>query len=195
MRRVVVLLFLLTNLVKLASGQATAVFDNKLYTERLALCDLTSKFIGTDKDFNYHHFGPSFYSVSTYGNRGGLYGRWAFVVRNDSLNQISFTSLDLPITAEAYDELAKQTEDLIEIFTAKYGQPAKATSTKKNAYQKDKKPMVGAINKAMWLIDGQKLKVEFFVDGEHGDYHYTLRILRFEDYYSNMKLPAWWDGY
>jgi hypothetical protein len=46
----------------------------------------------------------------------------------------------------------------------------------------------------MWLIDGQKLKVDFSIDGEHGQYFYLLRIQRFKDYYGNLKLPPWWDG-
>jgi hypothetical protein len=159
------------------------------------MCDFISKFIEQDRSFKYFYLDTSFFSISSYDNRGKIFGNWSFVSRHDSLDQIGFSSLDLPITPEWYNELYNQTDSLIKLFTAKYGQPAKSSTNEKNFYQKDKKYLPGHIIKAMWLMEGQKLKVEFIIDGEHKDFHYSLRLLRFKDYYGNVKLPPWWDGY
>ncbi len=82
-------------------------------------------------------------------------------------------------------------DSAINLFAKKYGAPIKDTVVENNFYQKDKKYRSNDIRKAIWSIDGQKLKVDFFIDGEHGQYTYLLIIKRFKDYYGNSKLPPW----
>ncbi|QCR22444.1 hypothetical protein [Pontibacter sp. SGAir0037] len=191
----ILLILILQVLVRLSFGQTISVFDTKLYSEKVDLCDITSKFIDLGKEFKYYPFGSDFFSVSAYDNSSDIYGHWSFVVRQDSLNQIGFTSLEYPITAENYDRLYRQADKLIKQYTSQYGQPVKSNFIKKEGFENNKSYNPNGIHKAMWLIDGQKLKVEFGVDGEHGEFHYSLSILRFKDYFSNMKLPPHWDGY
>lgn len=68
------------------------------------------------------------------------------------------------------------TDSAIKVFTVKYGVPIKDTVVRKNFYQKGRKYFPGDIKKAMWLVGGQKLKVDFSIGGEHGQYSYQLRI-------------------
>lgn len=195
MKRTIIILLLNVLLTSFSVGQTVDVFDTKLYSEKLTKCDLISKFIEQNRDFKYTYFDTSFFSISSYDNKSKIFGNWSFVSRLDSLDQIAFSSLDLPITLEWFNALYRQADTLMKIFTTKYGQPAKSSTNQKNFYQNGKKYLPGDIIKAMWQIDGQKLKVEFIIDGEHNDFHYSLRISRFKDYYGNVKLPPWWDGY
>jgi len=176
-------------------GQKLSHFDTKLYSEKITLCDLIGKYVDTKEDFKYVPFDSSFFSVSYYNNVSEIFGSWSYVVRHDSLNQYGFSSTQLPITSEWYHKLFKLTDSTIKLFTDKYGQPAKDTLVKVNLYKKGAKFRTGTIRKAMWLIDGQKLKVDFSIVGEHNQYSYRLHIQRFKDYYGNMNLPPWWDGY
>ena len=176
-------------------GQKLSFFDTKLYSEKISLCDLLSKYVDKEREFKYTRFDSSFFSVSSYDNTSEIFGQWNYVVRHDSLNQYGFVSVELPMTAEWYNKLYKLTDSTIKLFTAKYGQPLKDTLVKVNLYQKGRKFHSGSILKAMWLIDGQKLKVDFSIVGEHNEYAYRFHIYRFKDYYGNIKLPPWWDGY
>ncbi|MVN23411.1 hypothetical protein [Mucilaginibacter arboris] len=177
------------------SGQSLALFDTKLYSEKITFCDLLNKYVNMQKEFKYYTFGSSFYGVSSYDNDSNIFGNWSFVVRRDSLNQYGFSSLELPITAEWYRKLSYFADSTIKIFTVKFGKPLKETFVKTNVYQKGKKYFPSAVRKAMWLIDGQKLKVDFSIEGEHNEYFYLLKVERFKYYYGNTKLPKWWDGY
>jgi len=181
-------------LTKLSYSQTADIFDVKLYAEKLDKCDLIDRYVG-GRSFEYSHFDTAFFSISYYDNKGEIFGNWSFVSREDSVDQISFSSLELPITKKWYDALRKQADSLMLIFKTKYGEPAMATVNDKNSYGANKKIISGPIVKAMWLIDGQKLKLEFEIDGEHNEFHYLLRIKRFRDYYGNQKLPPWWNGY
>lgn len=178
-----------------ASAQSLSLFDTKLYAETTTLCDLLNKYVDKRQEFKFTSFGTSFFSVSSYDNNSAIFGHWTYVVRNDSLNQLEFSSLASPINAEWFNKLSKLADSTIHTFTAKYGKPFRDTVVKRNFFHLGKKYMASDIRKAMWLIDGQKLKVNFSIDGEHGQYSYSLRIQRFKDYYGNMKLPPWWDGY
>jgi len=178
-----------------AAGQSLASFNTKLYAENMTLCDLLNKYLDKRQEFKFASFDTSFFSVSSYDNNSTVFGHWTYVVRNDSLNQLEFSSLALPINAEWFNKLSRLADSAIHVFTEKYGKPVKDTTIKRNFFQKGKKYIAGDIQKAMWLIDGQKLKVVFSIDGEHGQYSYLLRIQRFKDFYGNMKLPPWWDGY
>jgi hypothetical protein len=175
-------------------SQTADIFNTKLYSEKIDKCELIDRYVG-EKSFKYFHFDSAFFSISYYDNRGEILGNWGFVSRADSLDQISFSSLELPITQEWYNKLHKRADSLIAVFKTKYGEPAITTVNEKNYYGVNKKVIPGTIVKAMWLIDGQKLKVAFEIDGEHNQFHYLLSVRRFKDYYGNEKLPSWWDGY
>ena len=178
-----------------ASGQSLALFDTKLYAEKVTLCDLLNNYVSKRQEFKFISFDTSFYSISSYDNNATIFGHWNYVVRNDSLNQLGFSSLALPITDEWFQKLSRLADSAINVFTTKFGKPNRDTLVKKNFFKKGKRNAIGDIRKAMWFIDGQKLKVDFIIDGEHGEYSYLLRIQRFKDYSGNMKLPPWWDGY
>jgi hypothetical protein len=178
-----------------AFGQSLALFETKLYAEKVTLCDLLNKYVNKRQDFKFNSFDTSFFSISSYDNSSTIFGYWTYAIRNDSLNQLGFSSLELPITAEWFGKLSKLADSVINVFTIKYGKPDRDTIVKKNFFQKGKRNSTGDIRKAIWLIDGQKLKVDFSMDGEHGQFSYLLRIQRLKDYYGNMKLPPWWDGY
>jgi len=178
-----------------ASAQSLDLFDTKLYAETTSLCDLLNKYVSRNQKFEFTPYGPSFYSVSSYDNRSAIFGQWTYVLRNDSLDQLEFASLDLPINAGWFNQLSKFADSAIHLFTGKYGKPARDTIVKRNYFRAGKKFMPGDIKKAMWLIDGQKLLVDFSIAGEHGNFTYLFRILRYKDYYGNQKLPPWWDGY
>ncbi len=195
MKRLLLILLISLSIVKTTFGQSLSIFETKLYNEKLTICDLINNYVDKQKDFNYKSFDTAFYCISVYDNRNEIFGNWSFVVRNDSLNQIGFTSLDLPINSEWFDNLYSKTDTIIKLFTGYFGQPLKQTRNEKNFFKKGEKYLPGDILKAMWDIDGQKIKVEYIIDGEHNDFHYSLRILRFKDYYGNIKLPEWWDGY
>lgn len=186
-----ILFFLNTRL----SAQSLAIFETKLYSEKIQLCDLLNKYINPHNEFKYYPLGNSFYGVSTYDNNSSIFGYWTFTIRKHSLNQYGFSSLELPINKEWYNKLSRFADSTIKIFTAKYGKPFKETFVKNNVYQKGRKYLSGDVKKAMWLINGQKIKVDFSIDGEHKEYFYSLKIERFKDYYGNIKLPKWWDGY
>jgi hypothetical protein len=175
-------------------GQMADIFDTKLYSEKIDRCELINTYIGK-KPFKYFHSDTTFFSVSYYDNKGEIFGNWVFVSREDSLDQISFSSLELPITQDWYNKLRKQADSLISVFKAKYGEPARTTVNEKNFYRVNQKVTAGAVVKAMWLIGGQKLKVVFEIGGEHNEFHYLLSVQRFRDYYGNQKLPPWWNGY
>ena len=135
------------------------------------------------------------YFVSSYANYSDVFGHWRFVVRHDSLNQYGFSSLDLPITADSYDKLKVLTDSATCLFTKKFGPSAKTSATRMSGYSKGNKPIPRAGQKAMWLINGQKLTVNFSIIGEHGGSLYRLKIWRYKDHYENIKLPPWWDGF
>lgn len=177
------------------SGQSLALFETKLYSEKITFCDLISKYVNMKNEFKYFTFDNSFYGVSSFDNNSKVFGNWNFVVRRDSLNQYGFSSLELPITTEWYHKLSNLADSTIKVFTIKFGKPVKETFVKKNVYQKGKKYFPGDIRKAMWLINGQKLKVDLSIEGEHNEYFYSINIETFKDYYGNLKLPMWWDGY
>lgn len=178
-----------------AVGQSLAIFDTKLNTEKIAQCDLITKFINPRHGYEYKYFSDSFYSVSSYDNQSKIFGHWAFFVRHDSLNQLWFSSLELPINAESHQKIKALTDNAIAFFTSKYGLPIKTLVTKNNVYQTGKNYIPGTVHKAMWLVDGQKLKIDFSIGGEHGEFTYSLKIVKFSTYYANIKLPPWWDGY
>jgi hypothetical protein len=191
-----ILVFLpLSVLTICASAQSPALLDTQLYAEKVTLCDLLDNYVNKRQEFKVVCFDTSFFSISSYDNNASIFGHWTYVVRNDSLSQLGFSSLALPITDGWFQKLSRLADSAIDAFTAKYGKPDRDTIVKKNFFQKGNKNAVGDIRKAMWVIDGQKLKVDFSIDGEHGQYSYLLRIQRFKDYYGNMKLPPWWDGY
>lgn len=194
MKKTFIILFLNLLFVKFSDGQTFDVFDTKLYSEKLTMCDLISKFIDESSDFKYTYYDTSFFSISSDNHKGKIFGTWSFVLRGDSLDQIDFSSLDLAITQEWYNLLYKQADSLIKLFTIKYGPPLKSTTNQKNFYQNGKKYLPGDIIKAIWLINGQKLKVEFTIEGEHKNYYFMLRISKFKDYYGNHKVPLWWGG-
>jgi hypothetical protein len=176
-------------------GQDLSLLETKIYAEKLTFCDLVAKYIDTKKDFTYHSFDGLSYNISSYDNSALIFGHWNYTMRNDSLNQYGFSSIQLPVTAEWFNKLYPFTDSTIKFFTKKYGKPVQETLLKTNFYRKDKKVVAGVIIKAMWIIDGQKLKVQFSIDGEHHEYAYTMKIERFKDYYGNVKLPTWWNGY
>ena len=178
-----------------ASAQSLAVFDTKLHAEKITLCDLINKQLDRRRNFNVTHYDSSFYFVSYQDHSAEIIGNWTFTIRHDSLNQYSFSSVQLPITAEWHNKLYTFADSAISVFTARYGKPLRDTIIIKNRFANNSKHSPGGIRKAMWIMDGQKLKVEFEIDGEHGHNHYKLSISRFGDYYGNMELPAWWDGY
>jgi hypothetical protein len=154
-----------------------------------------TKYVDKRQEFKFIPYDTSFFSISSYDNNSTIFGLWTYVVRNDSLNQLGFSSLSLPINGEWFDKLSKFADSAIQVFTKKYGEPIKDTVVKTNFFQAGRKYKGGDIRKAMWLIDGQKLKVNFSIEGEHGQHSYVLRMERFKDYYGNMKLEPWWDGY
>lgn len=174
--------------------QTVDIFDVKLYSERLDRCQLIDRYVG-ERTFKYFQFDTTFFGVSYYDNAGEISGNWSFVSREDSLDQISFSSLELPIKQGWYNKLHRRADSLISIFKTKYGEPQMATVNEKDSHGVNKKNVPGVIMKAMWLIDGQKLKVAFEIDGEHNQFHYLLSIVRFRNFYGNQKLPPWWDGY
>lgn len=176
-------------------GQSLKLFETKLYEEKYTLCDLLTKYVGKNRDFKLYHFDSSFYSVSFYEEKYSKWGGWSFVLRNDSINQYNYSTDSAPINSEWFSKLHKLADSAIHVFTIKFGKPAKYSINKNNFYKRDKKYLPGAILKAMWVIDGQKLKVDFAIDGEHDDNSYSLRIDRFKDYYGNVLLPSWWDGF
>ena len=191
----IIIFLLLSVLTSKTSGQSLSLFDTKLNSEKITLCDLLTKYVDTKKEFKFTPFDTDFFSISSYTNNSTIFGYWSYVIRHDSLNQYGFSSLTLPINSEWFKKLNQLADSVINLFTIKYGTPIKDTVAKNNFYRKDKKYRSGDIRKAMWLIDGQKLKVDFFISGEHEQYSYLLRILRFKDYYGNSKIPPWWDGY
>lgn len=177
------------------SGQSLTLFDTRLNSKKITLCDLLNNYVDIKKEFKFTPFDSVFFSISSYDNNSAIFGYWSYVIRQDSLNQYGFSSLALPINLEWFKKISHLADSAINLFSKKYGAPIKDTVDKNNFYQKDKKYHSGEIRKAFWLINGQKLKVDFSIDGEHGQYSYIIRIQRFEDYYGNSKLPPWWDGY
>lgn len=175
-------------------SQTTTIFDTELHSEKIDKCEFIKKYVG-EKSFGYFQFDSNLFSVSYYDNKDEIFGNWAFVSREDSLDQISFTSLGLPITQDWYNKLRKRADSLISLFKAKYGEPTKITVNERNFYHVNQKVIAGTVVKAMWLIHGQKLKVALEIDGEHNEFHYLLSIKRFRDYYGDQRLPSWWDGY
>ena len=178
-----------------ASAQSLDVFNTKLHAERITLCDLVNKHAAAKQDFNVGFYDSSFYFLSSYDNHSPIFGNWTFTIRHDSLNQYGFSSLPLPITAEWYNTLYAFADSAIHVFATRYGKPARDTTVIKNRFANIAKHSPGDIRKAMWIIDGQKLKVEFDIGGEHDRYYYSLRIQRFQDYFGNQILPPWWNGY
>lgn len=193
-KKTFILLFFIL-LVRLTYGQTIEVFDYKLYSEKLTLCELISKFVDPNKNFEYTHFDSSFYSIKSYNNKSNIFGDWTFISRNDSINQICWTSIELPITEEWFKILYGQADSLINTFTIKHGQPIKFRKKEKKFYKPNHKLFPTEIMSATWIIDEQKLKVDFIVPGEHKDFYYMIRIQKFKDYYGNSKLNPGWDGY
>jgi len=153
------------------SGQSLSLFDTKLNSEKITLCDLVTKYVDTREEFKFTPFDTAFFSISCYDNNSAIFGHWSYVIRHDSLNQYSFSSLELPINSEWFKKLLQLADSTINLFSTKYGTPIKDTVARNNFYQKGKKVRSGEIRKAMWLIDGQKLKVDFSIDGEHEQFY------------------------
>ena len=194
-RRKIAIIYLLVFSSNIACCQTLDIFDTKLYNEKVSLCDILEKHIDKKNKFEYYPFDSSFFSVTSYNNRSIIFGNWSFVVRHDSLNQIGFTSLDLPITSEWFSKLSNFTDSAIKLFTLKYGDPAKQIFYKANIYKEGKKFVPGEIRKALWILNDQKLIISFSIEGEHQKYYYSVKILRFKDYYGNMLLEKEWDGF
>src|SRR4030095_4865 len=150
MPKISIILISLVCLTVHTSGQKLSFFDTKLYSEKITLCDLLSKYVDAKGEFKYNRFDSSFFSVSSYDNISDVFGYWSYVVRHDSLNQYGFSSAELPMTSEWYNKLYKLADSIIKIFTEKYGQPLKDTLVKVNLYQKGGKFHSDEIRKAMW---------------------------------------------
>lgn len=195
MKTTTIILIIYLFLTNISVGQTIDVFDTSLYAEKLSFCELTHRYVNMGKDFKYVLLDTSFYAITSYGQTTDISGNWTFAARQDSLIQIGFTSLNLPITSDWFNKLYSRADSLIKYFNIKHGKPFKTDLNQKNFFLEGKKYSSSNIVKAMWLIDGQKLKVEFIIDGEHNDFHYSLRISKFKDYYGSVKLPPWWDGY
>lgn len=197
MRTSVLLFFSFFFTARAVKSQSLSFFDTKLKQEKLSLCDVVTKYVDLkDQRFQYEpYFGPSMYFISVNDHRLKIPGYWGFAIRNDSLNQYSFTSIDGPITAEWFNKLHPFADSTIKYFTSKFGKPVRDTSSKKNFFVTGKKFTPGVITKAMWILDGDKLKIDLSIVGEHDDFSYQLSIHRFRDYYGNMELRPWWSGY
>ncbi|GAB3659825.1 hypothetical protein GCM10027594_30460 [Hymenobacter agri] len=176
-----------------AAGQSLALFKTPL-GGKLPLCAVLEKYVDRRQEFTYKPLGDLQF-ISSYANQSDVFGHWRFVVRHDSLNQYGFSSLELPITAGSYSKLKVLTDSAIILFTKQFGNPAKVSQGPPTGYVARQRPTPGVLRKAMWLIDGQKLTVNFSVVGEHGEYAYQLKIWRYQDFYENTKLPPWWDGF
>ncbi len=177
------------------NAQTFSILYNKLKTENLSQCYAIEKYIHKGFDFDCDYNEKDFYRIRYFDNNNDPYGHWDYFIRKDSLVQVGFSSLELPIKEEWFNLLYKKADSLINAFTVEYGKPIKSTLKKENFYQKGKKQLSCDIIKALWLIDGEKLKVDFSIDGEHNQFHYAFSAIRFKDYFNWSELPAWWDGY
>jgi len=178
-------------------SQSLKLFDTAVNTHRVALCDLVQCYIDTSgiggvTEFTHYVYDwqKSFYVINFKGSLGELRGLWYFVMRRDTLNQYGFGAEETKPTPYNYTQYYKAADSVISYFTVKYGTPIRDTAL----YNlKNIRPGWYEIRKAMWVINGQKLVVEFKYD--HKDKKYMFDISRFKDYHGNFELPPWWDGY
>jgi hypothetical protein len=104
-----------------ASSQSLSLFDTKLNSEKVTLCDLLTKYVDTKQEFKYAPFDTTFFSISSYENKPTIFGHWSHVIRHDSLNQYGFSSLDLPINLEWFNKLFKLADIAIDFFLKNTG--------------------------------------------------------------------------
>ena len=176
-----------------SKGQSSDIFNIKLYAERLTQSELVSKYLSKVDNYEYYKFDTAFYSLSFKGIYANIPGKYSLAMKNDSLCQIYFASY-FPISEHWLKSLHKQTDSLIAVFTNIFGQPSKSIDNFQN-YSTSKEKSSNTICKSMWAINGEKLKIEFSIEEEHGKSAYLVRIVKFKDYYGNTKLTQTWDGY
>ena len=157
--------------------------------------------INDNSDFQFIQIGERLHSiVVTYDYK--IFINKSFVLLRDTvdssqfqLNQIGISSYELFVSEANFIKLRDESNKIINQFKIKYGEPTKYVNNKDRYFDQINSEISGDIIAATWVSNDIKLKVTFSKDGEHGEYRYQLCIHKFQDYFGNVKLPEWWDGY
>lgn len=177
------------------SNEAKRSFTIRLDSGRHAPDSFITRFIG-DRPYKKIDFSPGFYSITYKDSLNKLPVTWAFVSRNDTLNQYGLFFEEYPVTPESFRLLYPVADSLMKIFQSRFGDPVKSVNNGGKFHAVGNSPFFQSdILKAMWMVDGQKITINFSINGEHPPFHYELKVSRFRNYYGNVELPPWWDGY
>ncbi len=185
-----------------AVSQDFTFFDFSLNKEKLTLCQAMEKYGINDKDaFHYIQIGQRLHSlVVQYDHK--IFSNHSYVLLRDTvdtsqfwLNQIGLSSKMFSVTNTHFKRILDETHQLINQFKLKYGEPTKYVDNEDRYFGQKNEGIAGDIVAITWDCNNVKLKITFAKEGEHGVYHYHLRVDKFQDYLGNMKLPKWWNGY
>jgi hypothetical protein len=166
----------------------------------MTLCEAIEEFELTE-NFEYMRIGKNLNSLVV-NLEDELFRYNSFVLIQDSindqihqLNQIDLSTFRFGITEQNFQKLKLKTEELIEHFTSKFGEPTKSVINEDNFWSETFQKGFDTIIMAVWDKDEIKFQIDFTITGEHKLYKYQIRIHKFKDYWGNMKLPPWWNGY
>ena len=185
-----------------ASSQDFDFFDYPLNSDKITLCQAIEKYgINDNNDFRFVRIGKRLHSlVVKYDHK--IFANNSFVLIRDTinsnefkLNQVALSSKEFQINEKNFKKLLDETNRIINQFEKKYGKPTKSINNKDRYFGQKNEEIVDEIIATTWDSNNIKLKITFYKGGEHGHYHYYLDVSTFEDYFGNMKLPEWWNGY
>jgi hypothetical protein len=101
-----------------------------------------------------------------------------------------FTIMDLPVDKKWYKSLHKQALEQLEMFTNKYGKPALYNKSKLLGAKRKNADGAAELLKAEWLVNEQKIKVEFLHFNNENNPRYSLRIQHIETVPKHKFAPA-----
>lgn len=183
-------------------GQDLRIFNHELDLEEVTESEALDQFKASE-DYKFITIGKELHSL-VFEIEDQIFKYNSYVLKADSiksdcykLNQIGLSSERLEITKYNFDRLKSKSEELIEYFRIKLGEPTKKEVITTNFWNENDPTNGEKIMMAVWVKDDVKLKIIFSLTGneKHNSYAYELRISKFKDYLGNLKLQPWWDGY
>ena len=185
-----------------SSAQELEIFNHELYEKSMTLCEALEEFKLTE-DFKFVGIGKNLNSLVVEVD-DHIFKSKSFVLIKDTLNnqiyqlnQIGTRSNRLPISERNFLKLKLKIEELIKHYKSKLGEPTKTEINEYNFWKEAFQKSSDKIIMAVWDKNEVKFKLEFTITGDekHHPFAYELRISKFKDYYGNMELPPWWNGY